>query len=194
MRLHVGSGTVYLRDWVNVDLPLPHVALAKDEPGLVAEYITTEDKYYARHEGKTVNDWRKGPMTVKTVCDVYGSFEFLPARPLSVDTILSRQCFEHLTIETAQRSLKECARVLKWGGILKLDLPDPEATVELYKETGDSFYVRHLFGPRKDLYGFHTFYNRETLTHLAADAGFNLVAENANVHPYPAFELEFVRS
>lgn len=194
MRLHVGCGTVYLAGYVNVDLPLPHVALAADEPGLVAEYITQESDYYGRHKGKTLDDWRKGPNQVRTVCDAYGSFEFLPARPLSVDEILSRQCFEHLTIDRARVAFKECARVLKWGGSLRLDLPDPERTVELYRESGDTFYVRHLFGPRQNEFGFHTFYNRETLTKLAADAGFNLVGERPNIHPYPAFEIEFTRS
>lgn len=194
MRLHVGCGSVYLSGWVNVDLPLPHVALAKDEPGLVEEFVTTEDRYYERHRGKSVDDWRKGPNVIRTVADCYGSFEFLPARPLSVDEILSRQCFEHLTIDRARPSLKECARVLKWGGRLRLDLPDPELTVERYRETGDPFFIRHLFGPRKDEFGFHSFFNRETLKKLAADAGFNIVAENENIHPYPAFELEFTRS
>lgn len=194
MKLHVGSGSIYLAGWVNVDLPLPHVALAVESPGLVAEFITEESNYYARHKGKSFDDWRKGPNPIKTVCDVFGSFEFLPARPNSVDHILSIQCFEHLTIETARRTLKECARVLKWGGHLQLDVPDPEETLERYRETGDKFFVRHLFGPRQNEFGFHTFYNRQTLTRLAADAGFNFEAELPNRHPYPSFELLFVRS
>lgn len=194
MKMHVGCGTVYLEGWVNVDLPLANVALAKDEPALVREFITPESNYYGRHEGKTPTDWRKGAQTVKSVCDVYGSFALLPARPLSVQELLSRQCFEHLTIDMARPAFRECARVLKWGGVLRLDLPDPEKTVEMYKETGDAFYVRHLFGPRKDQFGFHTFYNRETVTRIAAECGFNIMAERPNIHPYPAFELEFVRS
>lgn len=194
VKLHVGCGSVFLRGWLNVDLPLESVALARDEPGLVEEFITDESNYYGRHEGKTLDDWRKGPNQIRTVCDAYGSFEFLPARPKSADEILSRQCFEHLTIDRARPSLRECARVLKWGGHLRIDVPDPELTVEFYRQTGDTFYLRHLFGPRRDQYGFHSFYNRETLMKLAAEEGFNIVAENANIHPYPAFELEFVRS
>lgn len=194
MRMHVGNGSIYLKDWVNVDLPLPHVSLAKDEPGLVAEFITTEDKYYARHEGKGVNDWRNGPNIVRTVCDAYGSFEFLPARPQSVHELLSRQCFEHLTIDRARPALKECARVLKVGGHLRLDVPDPEETLELYRTSGDQFWKRHLFGPRNGEFGFHSFYDRETITRLAADAGFNFEQEEQNIHEsYPSFCLRFVR-
>ena len=194
MKLHVGCGSVFLRGWVNVDLPLPNVALAKDEPGLVDEFIADEADYYGRHEGKGISEWRRGPQIVKTVCDVYGSFEFLPARPESVSELLSRQAFEHLSVERGKAALRECFRVIAWGGHLRLDVPDPEATLELYKQTGDSFYLRHLFGPRKDEFGFHTFYTRESLTRLAADAGFNIVGEEPNIHRYPAFCLKFVKS
>lgn len=195
MRLHVGCGQIYLRSYINVDLPLPHIALAKDEPGLVAEFITDEECYYARHAGKGLADWRKGPQMIKTVCDSYGSFEFLPARPESVDQVLSRQCFEHLTIDRARPSLKECARVLKRGGYLRLDIPDPEKTLELYRATGDPFWKRHLFGPRQSEFGFHSFYNRETLTQLAREAGFEFEQEEPNIHEsYPAFCLRFVKA
>lgn len=194
MKLHVGCGAIYLEGWVNVDLPLANVALASEEPGLVAEYRTTEDKYYARHEGKNVDEWRKGANIVKTVCDAYGSFQFLPARRESVTELLSRQVFEHLNVIQAREAIKECFRVIAWGGHLRIDVPDPERTLELYKETGDKFYVRHLFGPRLDIFGYHTFYTRDSLSHLVAEAGFNLVEEEVNIHPYPAFCLKWVKS
>lgn len=195
MRLHVGCGSVFLKDgWMNIDLPLPHVFLAKDEPGLVEEFSTTEDKYYARHEGKTVNDWRKGPNVVRTVCDAYGGFNLLPARNESCTEILSRQVLEHLNVTQARDAIKECFRVLAWGGHLRIDVPDPEATLELYRETGDRFYFRHLFGPRLDCFGYHTFYSRDSLAHLVSESGLNLVQEEENIHSYPAFCLRFVKS
>lgn len=194
MKLHVGCGSIYLREWVNVDLPLPHVALAKDEPSLVEEFITTEDKYYARHEGKTVDDWRKGPNIVRTVCDSYGSFQFLPARAQSVEQILSRQVWEHQNVEQSRVAIKECFRVLAWGGHLRIDVPDPEKTLELYRETGDTFYLRHLFGPRLDVFGHHTFYTRDSLAHLVAESGLNFETEEESIHSYPAFCLRFIKS
>lgn len=194
MKVHLGAGAIYLKDYLNVDLPLPHVALAKDEPGLVEEFITTEDKYYARHEGKGISDWRKGPQIVKTVCDAYGSFQFIPTRNETVSELLSRQVLEHLNVTQAREAMKECFRVLSWGGQLRIDVPDPEATLELYRETGDKFYFRHLFGPRLDVFGYHTPYSRASLTHLVAEAGFNLEQEEPNIHSYPAFCLRFVKS
>jgi predicted SAM-dependent methyltransferase len=193
VKLHVGCGSIYLREWVNVDLPLSTVFLAKERKDLIDRYGTIEDAYYSRH-AKSIDDWREGPRTLDTVCDVYGSFQFLPARDKSAEQILSRQCFEHLTLDKAVPALEECARVLAWGGRLRLDVPDPEETVRLYGKTGDAFYIRHLFGPRQSVFGVHTFYNRELLKTMASRAGFNFVQENPNIHPYPAFELEFVLS
>lgn len=194
MKLHLGAGAVYLREWVNVDLPLPHVYLAKERMDLVEKFITTEDKYYARHEDKTADSLRKGPVTSDTVCDVYGSFAFIPARPRSVSEILSRQVFEHLDRAEARAALRNCYRALTSDGILRLDVPDPDETLRQYCQTGDEFFIRHLFGPRRDVYGFHTHYTRSMLTSLVESEGFKLVEVEPNVHWYPAYCLRFQRA
>lgn len=194
MRLHVGNGSILLRGWLNVDLPKPNVFLAKERPDLVERFITTEDQYYARHENKTMDTTRKGPVTEETVCDAYGSFDLLPARTSSVTEILTRQCFEHLNMEQAKRALTECRRVLKPEGTLRIDIPDPDRTLRKYLETGDDFYRRHLFGPRLDEYGFHTHYTRSMLAHMAEVAGFRFVEEEENIHFYPAFCLRFAKN
>lgn len=191
MKLHVGCGTVYLQGWTNIDLPLPHIFIASERPDLVERFITNEENYYGRHPQKNIDVWRKGPITQASVCDAYGYFHFLPARDDTVTEILSRQCFEHMTVDRAGLALKECRRVLVSGGHLRLDLPDPENTVERYRETGDRFYLRHLFGPRHNEYGFHTLYNRESLIKLAKEAGLSFMREEENPHPYPAFTLRF---
>ncbi len=193
VKLHIGSGTVYLREWVNVDLPLPHVYLAKERNDLVEQFITTEDKYYARHENKTAGTLRSGPVTKDTVCDVYGSFAFMPTRPGTASEILSRQVFEHLDRTEAKEALRKCHEALQSGGLLRLDVPDPDATLREYQRSGDEFYIRHLFGPRRDVYGFHTHYTRRMLTELVQSHGFKLLAEEQNIHWYPAFCLRFSR-
>lgn len=191
MRLHVGCGAVLLRDWVNVDLPLPHVFLANERHDLVAKFITTEKDYYGRHEDKSVDSLRAGPVTQETCCDVYGSFAMLPARTGAVSQILSVQCFEHLDRRQAAEAIEECARVLKPGGILTLDIPDPDATVSRYKETGDEFWLRHLFGPRRNVYGFHTHYTRDMLRDLVEEHGLKCLGDEEHGHFYPAIRLKF---
>lgn len=191
MKLHVGCGSVLLREWVNVDLPLPTVFLAKERPDLVERFVTTEDAYYARHQDKTPESLRNGPVTGETVCDVFGSFTFLPARAGTVSEILSIQVFEHLNSDMAALALDECRRVLQRGGILRLDVPDPDETIQRYLETGDKFYVRHLYGPRRDVFGCHTHYTRAMLKALVEDHGFRFVLEETHNHFYPAMKLRF---
>lgn len=193
MKLHVGCGSVYLREWVNVDLPLPTVFLARERHDLLERFITTEDKYYSRHDDKTADSLRGGPVTRETICDVYGSFTFLPARPNTVTEILARQCFEHLGRDEAVVALQSAHRVLKTDGILRIDIPDPDETLRKYRETGDEFYIRHLFGPRRDLFGLHTHYTRGMLVDLAKAAGFSFRQEEPNIHFYPSYCLRFER-
>lgn len=191
MRLHVGCGSVLLKDYVNIDLPLPHVFLSKERPDLVERFITTEDNYYGRHEDKTADSLRGGAVTKETCCDVYGSFAFLPARDGTVSEILARQCFEHLDRREAGEAIKECERVLKVDGILRLDVPDADETIRKYRETGDEFFIRHLLGPRRDLHGCHTDYTRHMLKSFVMNSDFICEGEEKNPHFYPAFTMRF---
>lgn len=194
MKVHVGCGSVLLRDWINIDLPLPHVFLVKERPDLMERFITTEDDYYGRHMDKNQETLRGGPVTRETVCDVYGSFAFLPVRSGTVSEILARQCFEHLDRREAECAIRECARALSHGGLLRLDIPDADETIRQYRSTGDEFFLRHLFGPRRDEYGCHRHYTRQMLSSLLVDHGFRFVHEETNPHFYPAFTLRFVKS
>lgn len=195
VRLHVGNGAVLLREYVNVDLPLPNVFLTKERPDLVEQFLTDESDYYGRHKAKNTATWRKGPIQQETVCDVYGSFAFLPARSGTVSEVLSRQSFEHLDRTQARAALDECYRVLKSGGILRIDIPDPDETMRLYRETGDEFYFRHLFGPRRDSFGGHTHYNRGMLRSLVEELRFSFTEEERNIHEnYPAFCLRWTKN
>ncbi len=193
MRLHVGNGSIFLRNWLNVDLPLPHVFLASERPDLVEKFVTSDADYYSRHEDKDASSLRAGPVTKETVCDVYGSFGFLPARTGTVAQLWSVQVFEHLDRHEARQAIGECGRVLKSGGLLQLDVPDPDETMRQYLETKDEFYVRHLFGPRRNVYGFHTHYTRAMLKELVEEGPFEFAAERPNLHFYPAFSMDFRR-
>lgn len=193
MKVHVGSGTVYLDGWLNVDVPGPSTFLAKDRPDLVDRYLTSEDKYYARHQDKTQELLRQGPLVQEYVCDVYGDFAHLPIPLTSADEVLARHCFEHLSMAEARQALMALHFQLKPNGVLRIDIPDHEATLEAYRNTGDSFYKRHLFGPRRDERGYHLVgHDRKTLRALIEDYHFHFVEEEENTHFYPAFCLRFI--
>lgn len=190
MKVHVGASTIYLDGYVNVDLP--PTALAVDHPELAEAWSTTEDNYYGRHQDKTIDVLRRGPADQLAVCDVHGSFQSLPFDDSSVDEILSRQAFEHMSITEARAGLREMRRVLKVGGILRLDVPDYLETLVKWYETKDAFYLRHLLGNRNGDYGYHVMgYDREGLKRLVTEHGFEFVEEEQNIHHYPAMCLRF---
>jgi predicted SAM-dependent methyltransferase len=194
MKTHIGCGSVYLEGWFNVDVKGPHTYLAEERPDLVERWITTEDRYYARHEDKTQDRLRDGPLEQEYVCDYYGDLEHFPGSYGQTSEILARHTFEHLSIREARRALDAMEGVLAPNGILRLDVPDHNETCRLMRETGDAFYERHLLGPRRNEYGYHMMsYTRERLRTLVEDHGFIFEGEEENIHFYPAFCLRFVK-
>jgi len=192
LKLHIGSGSVYLRDWVNIDVPGPKNFLAVDRPDLIEQWGTHDGNYYKRHRDKTIETLRDGPLDQEYVCDQFGSWLQLPIAAWSVDEVLSRHSFEHLSLSEARAALDQLDEVMIPGGILRLDVPDHAETVRLLQETKDPFYARHLLGPRRDAYGFHMMsYTRESLRALVEEHGFGYVGEEENIHFYPAFCLRF---
>lgn len=199
VKLHIGSGNVYLRDWINVDVPSPKTHLACDRPDLVERWETTDDDYYARHRDVSLKSLSAGPLDHEYVCDRFGNFMYLPVHPQSVEEVLCRHSFEHLSVTEARRALQAIHAVMtpgtsrRCGGLLRIDVPDHDETLRLHRETGNKVYERLILGPRKGDYGAHMMgYTREGLTTLVQEYGFRFVCEEPNVHEfYPAFCLRF---
>lgn len=190
MKLHLGCGTVYLKDWVNIDLP--GACLAKDRPDLVEKWSTDESHYYGRHRDKTIESLREGPLEQEAVCDAHGSFDNIPAPYWECDELLARHSFEHLSLQEAHKALDQIDGIMRPNGALRLDVPDHDETLRLYAETQDPFYVRHLLGPRRNDHGYHMMsFSRDRLRSLVESHGFVFEAEEENIHLYPAFCLRF---
>lgn len=198
--MHLGCGTVYLDPtdgWVNCDLPFEGLFLAEDRPDLVERYITTEERgYYARHADVTMESLAAGPVTREAVCDAFAGFDRLPCGIGEADELLARHSFEHLSMTEARRAMDEIDRVLRPGGLLRLDVPDHEASLRAYAEAGDdvsrAFHVRHLLGARRNDYGYHVMsWTRERLRTFVEEYGFVFDAEEPNIHFYPAFTLRW---
>jgi SAM-dependent methyltransferase len=195
LKVHIGCGSVFLTDYLNIDVAGPKTFLAIDRPDLVERWGTTDDAYFAKHQDKTQASMAKGPLDQEYVCDRFGDFEHLGVPSWSVDEVLARHSFEHLSLTEAHRALDAIDEVLKPGAILRLDVPDHEETIQLLRGCSDElfkFYERHLLGPRRNDFGYHLCgYSRERLKALVADHGFVFVSEERNIHCYPAFTLQF---
>jgi hypothetical protein len=188
LRLHIGSGTIYCRDYVNVDVVSPRTFLASERPDLVERYVVESDDYYARHrEHARLEAFRDGPREDPYVCDRFGSWESIPCRDGEAIEVLSRQVVEHLAPHEMHAAMREARRVLSLGGILRLSVPDWDTSFRAYHETGDEALLRHILGPRNGERGYHLVgYRHASLRAIVESHGFTFMRDETNIHAYPA--------
>ncbi len=119
VKVNLGSGFIGLPDWINYDNSI--VARASKYPGLIrlcvkmgllpAPYRDIQWPPIVCH------DCRRG----------------IPLKDASVDVIYSSHFFEHLYRFEVIALLKECLRILKPNGVIRVALPDLNTFVERYK-------------------------------------------------------------
>ncbi|MCK4348852.1 MAG: methyltransferase domain-containing protein [Thermoplasmatales archaeon] len=127
-KVNLGSGTTCLDDWVNIDSSF-NARLAKCPRlrYLLFKIGILPKEYYempwSEHIHKVmVRDVRKK----------------LPFDDESVDFIYSSHLIEHLRKDEAEKVLRECFRVLKRDGLIRLIIPDLELMARNYlKEIGE---------------------------------------------------------
>jgi len=112
--------------------------------------------------------------------DVLGG---LPFEDESIDVILASHFLEHLNREEGERFLKECFRVLKPKGVIRLSVPDSKLLVQKYLK-GEIMEYKHVNIGVEDardesealfhllLAGHQTIYDEESLKRLLKKAGF----------------------
>jgi len=118
-RLHLGNGTVYLKDWINIDIC---ERLAKDFPELVERNSTTVENYY------------KFPFRANkdnNVTDITMDVRKLKFKNNSIDEMLCVNLIDHIKKEEFLEALKEWKRVLKKGGTLIIDVDDRKKQAEI---------------------------------------------------------------
>ncbi len=194
IKLHLACGTVYLTDgYTNIDIQLPEAFLAKERPDLVKKNGTNFANYYKEHVGR--NSFLSGVLQHKeNVCDIFADIRKLPFEEGTVDEILGVQVFEHFSFVEGKQLLKYWISLLKQGGVMHLDVPDLDGTVDIYK-TDKVWATRLLFGSQKNEYGVHrSMYNKETLGDLFYEMGLKDVTYLANMHTYPAFGVKGVKA
>lgn len=185
IKLHLGNGTVYLKNWINIDIKGP---LAKDNPEIVKRNKTTIDKYY-KFPFKQNKD--------NNVTDIIMDVRKLDFKDNSVDEILCVNLIDHLKKEDFLVALGEWRRVLKVGGSLIIDVDDRQKQAEILTsaETNEEIewalrliYCDHASEGRTHFWGYSPDYLRDILE----KNGFKFVWEKTDyiMHSaYPSFQL-----
>lgn len=126
--------------------------------------------------------------------DIQSSVDKLPMfEDSSIDLIYACHVLEHFGRKDYKNVLAEWCRILKKGGTLRVTVPDFDALVEVYRETGDlNLILGPIIGGQTYVYNFHYMvFNEKILTQALLEAGFSTVGkyswrdvEHADVDDY----------
>jgi len=114
-----------------------------------------------------------------------------PLKRGSVDNIYCSHVLEHMSFNETKAIFKECCRVLKRQGLLRVVLPDLEKIWGMYKKTNRvDVFMEMILGYRKEDYvglvgrfkelfirGHQSFYDLKSLREIARVAGLGKVVE-----------------
>jgi predicted SAM-dependent methyltransferase len=166
--VNLGCGPSGIEGWINYDwgmLPL----MAKTQPilKLLVSLGVLSDRYLVKWPKFRLVDIRKR----------------LPLSDKSVDYIYCSHVLEHLEKWEAESILKECRRVLKKKGVLRVVLPDLEKVISRYRPGKADEFCREFYGFDKDkkylfsmfIRGHEWMYDKQSFLELLKNAGFENV-------------------
>lgn len=152
VKLNLGCGLAVAPGWVNID-GSPNALIAGFPPLFhrLAYRLTGANRYYTEAEYCRL---LAGHMFVHHDL-AYG----IPLEDACADHVFSSHFLEHLFRREGERLLRECYRVLRPGGILRIAVPDLEYALSLYAqgdkekmllnyffvEDMESHYARHKY-------------------------------------------------
>ncbi len=121
-KVNLGSGHICLDDWINIDSSF-NARLAK-YPRL--RYLLFKVGILPKRYYETPWSEHIHKIMVRDVC------KKLPFEEESIDFIYSSHLIEHLRKDEAEKLLRECFRVLKRDGLIRLIIPDLEILARNY--------------------------------------------------------------
>lgn len=190
-KLHIAAGTVYLKNYCNVDIVGD---LAADRPDIVDINQTTYENYYKKDV--TPKDFmnrifHEKPVVVDMKCDVTK----MPFPVQSFDEILAVQILEHFTFEEGKEVMKHWVSLLKPGGTIQINVPDLPGIMEEWslniEEDANEWAIRQIYGSQKNEYNLHKAgYSITSLSKLMMESGTKLPEMLDNIHNYPSICLK----
>ena len=119
VKLHLGCGTIAPEGWINID---------GSWNAWLAKYSLL--KFFLKKIGIINQDLLNIPWPKNIL--VHNLTKPLPFKSNSIDFIYSSHTIEHIYLYQTQNLLKECFRVLKPGGVLRIVVPDLYKYAKLY--------------------------------------------------------------
>lgn len=190
MKVNLGCGSQVVKEWVNVDFALG----AKLSKIPFFKLINSRTRLFNLNWDNRIliHDLRKK----------------FPWANESVDTIYSSHTLEHFTRLDGLRFLKECHRVLKRGGIIRIVVPDLQSIVNEYNNktlpadqfvdkllvlyNGEGSLLKSLLMPFIQ-FPHKCMYDTPTLLSIILDVGFEAQSRapfNSDIEDIKAIEIE----
>jgi predicted SAM-dependent methyltransferase len=167
VKINVGSGLFVAEGWINIDTSL-NAFFAKAPLFLLQSLYPITGSHHIVSCGDYISILKNHTFLFHNV--EYG----LPFPAESVDYIYSSHFLEHLFREDAFSFLRECFRVIKKTGVLRLCVPDLEYAVSLYqvgrKQKALSFFFATASAPYPARHKY--LYDYELLKGLLEELGF----------------------
>ena len=174
IKINFGSSHDIWPGWINIDNSLRHIIITKIPflPTLLYKIgILKEGMFRAHQEGQ-----------FKKV--VYGDArKRLKFKKESVDVIYSAHMLEHLYFVEAMKFLKECHRILKKDGLIRIVVPNFETEIKKYtdsiqknkNEKPAQTFCNLLYASSRSSqqHGHHWMYDQYSLSLFLKKAGFS---------------------
>ncbi|MBA2340423.1 MAG: methyltransferase domain-containing protein [Pyrinomonadaceae bacterium] len=167
VKVNLGCGMSVAPGWINID-------------GSLNAWVSTKPAWFHPLAYRLAGAKNFYPETF--YCETLRDNEFVhhnlaygvPLNDKSADFIYSSHFLEHLDRESGRRLLKECLRVLKPCGVLRIGVPDLGYAWEMY-QSGDKEHMLHdyFFVEAEAGYSQHRYaYDYEMLSKTLIDIGF----------------------
>lgn len=169
-KINLGSGPVFCNGWTNYDWGLLPI-IGKYRLTSIFIKLGLLPKAY---------DWKWPKIELVNI------IKDLPDEDGSVDFVYCSHVLEHFEKYEAVKILKECKRILKKNGKIRIVLPDLDKIIKKY--TDPESFNREYYGFDKDLYkgwlgklkkifirGHQWMYNSKSAKNLLIEAGFEKV-------------------
>jgi SAM-dependent methyltransferase len=189
MKLHIGCGTIYLKDYINID-GAPTYLSKNCDPKIIEQNITTINNYY-KQEFCTLPGF--------VVADLEHQLkEPLPFSDNSIEEVVMYQVLEHIPFYDLNCVLSEISRVLISNGAFLVSVPDIKKTAELLvnakNEKEEDWAIRLIHGTQKNQWSHHFCgYVLRTLKDLLIKYNFITFEELPSINFYPVIHLKALK-